>query len=989
MAGCFRFPFVFSCILLSTTAFAQAGEYISFTMKDGLPSNHIYRVVEDDKGFLWIATDAGIARFDGKYFQVFTTEDGLPDNEVLSVMKETNGQIWVNCFGQGPAYFDEVQNRFINAKDNPDLGKIPNKSNLSIHTLPDGILLYGGSGSYVFKNKKLTAHGIKEDGKDAEYSLYVKGNPDETEIWFGTREKFNKNAYPGEIARVKGNKVLERIPFPIISDGLLRFAMDGDRFYIGDLNNNTIYICSFQENPLRYRIDTLRVAEPFTSILTEEDEFYTLTNSGKINVWDKKTLRQQPAIGGNYLPNSYYKDSKGNVWISTIDKGLALYSKNKFKNIKMPDGFTNTNFLSIASKADGTLLAGNYYGQLLEIKGKEKNVHQVVDKTMSRQRKILIHQEDVYSLADESFRINYQPLSVRNSRPKTPVGGKTAVIYNDSTIVIGTTGGLVKLNTQTNKITIKRTYIRVTSMAKADSGEIYFGSIDGLYKFNVEKDTVEQILPKNTLLKQRITGVTFTPDGILWVAMANNGIVLLKGNKVIQNITNEDGLISNNCQSITPGRPDQIWVGTTKGISIVNYQYKDNSLKFSIQNLSTKDGLSHNGINEMLYRNDTVFAATTDGISVIPASITIPEYNIPVYATEVMINQRDTIITAKYNLEPDQKNIFIRFAAIELNGHFKNFQYTLDDNDNWISLKENVLNLQLTRGNHTLQVRAVDVNGRVSKNVLKIEFNIRVPFWETLWFWLLTGILIQIILIYFIGRYQKKRKEEKLARKIAGVQTAALEQQAFTSLMNPHFMFNALNSIQHYINLQDRKNANRYLSDFASLIRRNFEAAQQSFIPLEEEIENIKIYLNLELMRFDDRFYFTVTIEDDLEAEDWMVPTMILQPLLENALLHGIMPSNLSGEISIRFAQQEQDLLIVITDNGIGVDNSRALKGFDAHKSRGMELIHKRIKALSHFGTKPITITTESASDNKINPGNKVTLLIPNGLYDSWRTVHT
>ncbi|MFA7686675.1 MAG: histidine kinase, partial [Moheibacter sp.] len=290
-----------------------------------------------------------------------------------------------------------------------------------------------------------------------------------------------------------------------------------------------------------------------------------------------------------------------------------------------------------------------------------------------------------------------------------------------------------------------------------------------------------------------------------------------------------------------------------------------------------------------------------------------------------------------------------------------------------------------THGNHILKVRAVDVNGRIGKEILKIEFDIRIPFWETLWFWLLTGILVQIILFYIIHRHLKKRREEKLARKIASVQTAAIEQQAFTSLMNPHFMFNALNSIQHYINLQDRKNANRYLSDFASLIRRNFEAAQESFVPLEEEIENIKIYLNLELMRFDDRFQFTLTIDEDLDVEDWMVPTMVLQPLLENALLHGIMPSAQPGEISIRFREQEKDLLIQITDNGIGVANSKVLKGFDAHKSRGTELIYKRIKALSHFGDKPIAIIMEPAFDNETHPGNQVSLLIPHSLYDSWR----
>src|SRR5690606_11845113 len=142
----------------------------------------------------------------------------------------------------------------------------------------------------------------------------------------------------------------------------------------------------------------------------------------------------------------------------------------------------------------------------------------------------------------------------------------------------------------------------------------------------------------------------------------------------------------------------------------------------------------------------------------------------------------------------------------------------------------------------------------------------------------------------------------------------------------------------------------------------------------------IKIYLNLELMRFNDRFRFTIELEDSLEVEDWMVPTMILQPLLENALLHGIMLSAFPGDISVRIAQEGQDLLITVTDNGVGIANNLALKGYSTHKSRGTELIGKRIKALSHFGTKPMTIMMEPAFDSKTNPGNKVILLIPNTL---------
>jgi two-component sensor histidine kinase len=349
------------------------------------------------------------------------------------------------------------------------------------------------------------------------------------------------------------------------------------------------------------------------------------------------------------------------------------------------------------------------------------------------------------------------------------------------------------------------------------------------------------------------------------------------------------------------------------------------------------------------------------------------------------VNQRDTILASNYKLGHDQHNIQMQFAGIELSGHFKKLRYTLDNNKNWINLDENTLTVELSSGNHTVQVRAVDVNGGISDKILSIQFDVATPFWKSIWFWLITAIALQLLVIYLLNRRLKRRKEAKLAKEITGVQIASLEQQAFTSLMNPHFMFNALNSIQHYINVQDRQNANRYLSDFASLIRKNFEAAQQSFIPLELEVENIKIYLQLEQMRFNERFSYQVLIDDNLDVEDWMIPTMILQPLLENALLHGIMPSSTDGKVVVEMKEQKEgNLLITITDNGIGIENSLALKEISEHRSRGMELIKKRISALSRFGSHAISIAMSPAFESVKNPGNKVTLFIPAELHRAW-----
>lgn len=148
-------------VVLSLPVFAQNGGYSlfrSFTVADGLPSNHIYNMVEDDQGFLWIATDAGITRFDGKNFQTFTVKDGLPDDEVLDVVKENLsagkkgiGRIWVTCFKQSPAYFDEIKNRFINAKEDTSLARVSGTMLIYAIALDKGgVMFWSENGSYFF-----------------------------------------------------------------------------------------------------------------------------------------------------------------------------------------------------------------------------------------------------------------------------------------------------------------------------------------------------------------------------------------------------------------------------------------------------------------------------------------------------------------------------------------------------------------------------------------------------------------------------------------------------------------------------------------------------------------------------------------------------------------------------------------------------------------------------------------------------------------------
>lgn len=981
-----RFAGFFLLVFLNShTCLAQQLKYTAFTVRDGLPSNNVYRCIEDNSGFLWVATDAGIARFDGKRFQVFTTMQGLPDNDVLEVIKEKSGRLWVNCFKQNPAYFDEVKNRFINSKEDSSL-KLPEGTHLmSSYVLKEGGVLYvNENGTFVFRNKKIIAyHGSIRS------NLVFCENKDGTQLKFGQLFDFKLNTLQNKVYRTRGDEVIDSIVLHVSRDlvpSTLKIAVDEGKLYTFYPSRKICLVYdNFKTQPMGFSQDSIFTPEPFSNFGFTTNYLFVLGYSGKMYVFDKNTLKLKMTISGNYLPNSIFIDSKENLWVSTFDKGLLLFKKTLIGAMEIPYDFKNTIFLSVARKPDGAILAGNSFGEIVETYGKTGKVYRLPEqKKEFRIRKILFSQNKTFTFSEGGIYVDYKR-KLDNPPKNLFYPAKTAINYNDSIAIFGLMGGLIKLNTITEKVSrLGNNFKRITAITRTVDGFIYFGSTDGLYKYDYAKNLNTSLAQSNPLLSQRITALCTTTDSLLWLATHSNGVVIIKNDKVLFQLNEKNGIISNSILSISAAQAGKVWIGTGQGISLLTYKLVADDVIYSIQNLSVIDGLTNNSMNEMLYQNDSIYAATGNGISVIPANISIPTFNIPVALIRISVNQRDTALSAYYKLRYDQQNIQMQFAGIELSGHFKNLQYSLDENGKWTNLDENTLTVQLNSGNHIVQVRAVDVNGNISDKILKIGFDIATPFWNAIWFWAAIAIILQSIVIYLINLRQKKRKEAKLAKKIAGVQIASLEQQAFTSLMNPHFMFNALNSIQHYINVQDRQNANRYLSDFASLIRKNFEAAQQSFIPLEQEIENLKIYLRLEQMRFNERFSYQIKIEENLDTEDWIIPTMILQPLLENALLHGIFPSALEGELLIDLKLEDSNLLIIITDNGIGVENSMALKEISGHKSRGMELIKKRIAALSHFGSQVMSISMSPAFESEKNPGNKITLFMPVTLHSAW-----
>jgi len=961
------------CVLffhaLPAKALAQADNYTmsrSFTVADGLPSNHVYACVEDDHGFLWIATDAGIARFDGRNFQVFTTLQGLPDDEVLNVVKENNGRIWVNCFKQSPAYFDEAKNRFVNARTDSCLAKVSGTNLIYLSALPGGGVMYNNErGSFIFQDHKLSLFAATAPGGQyPNITVEQLGKGDFISVINNAAERTVK------LLRYHQQKIIDSTPLLNYNNTLqLNYCIGNHDLYIQKEDRRGYYIISnIKATPLSYEIDSIDMGQQVTWLSANQGYISVVCRSGESMIFDRqhKMLRQK--FRGDYAPNSVYHDRQGNIWISSIDKGLYLYKKTPVYIIPLPDSLSHSFFLSIARKPGGAILAGNYFGRVVEAAPGSLLVHTLPPGYLPTawQRKIIFLQGKVFSFSEGGSYINYeQPLL---NEKKAIVASKTAAVINDSLLVEGSFGQLRLINAKTNRSEVLQgLQKRATALCVAPGPMIYHGSTDGLYKYDYLKKTDIELSSVHPLLSERVTALTVTADGILWVGTASNGVLQLRNDTLLNTYTRNNGMLSNTVKCLAGGRPGELWVGTNAGISIIHYT--ERTAPKNCENVTVCDGLSSNIINEMLFSNDSVFCATASGICVLPAAIQIPVYDIPVRLTRIMVNNTDTVIASSYRLRYDENYLRLQFAGIEPGGHFDFFQYKLNEGQ-WNDLEGNTLDLQLNSGRQQITVRAVNLNGQYSTRPLLLSFHVAIPFWRSPVFWVLLLAALAGLWIWMIRRRDIAKRELALQAMLTQKRMADLELQALKSQIDPHFIFNCLNSIKMLNHKQQYGVAEDYLDRFAALLRSALEQSSIKRISLQQEIDFISNYLALEKLRFPNRLFYQVEVDSNIDETNILIPSMLLQPYIENSIKHGIGPlKDRPGIITVRFKLQENMLLAEVEDNGRGISETEARGG-----GNGIGLLNTQRRCSFYnieYSIKNIT------GNNRQVCGTVVSLLVP------------
>jgi ligand-binding sensor domain-containing protein len=955
--------FILFCITIQSNS--QEYSYYHYDIKDGLSGITIYTIAQDKDGFMWFGTATGLSRFDGSHFKNYTSDDGLNDNEIISLFVDSKNRVWIFPFKSSVYYYyhgkihssfnDTVLQKF---NLNSEIFKATEDKDGNIFFLgQQKIFVLSGNDNLTTINSingepfYCDACGCSPEGKSRFLICFLKN----LSIY-----RINLFTYNGKALTDNGfiDCDFARNTFQINPNYIV--ARTGRDFDINNLIKKKHYSTKVPEHlhGLSYVNDSL------FAISTVEKTFFYNVNKAKI----------VDSFLTNRLVNNCFQDKEKNLWFATQNQGIYRLSSTNFKVYKLESNF-NAFSVSALSRYNQYLYIGGpkyllWRFNLLTNKIEKLNIktdfifnHVSMIKVIDSST-ILVASNIGYS------KIHNGKLAIR----LVEVSVKNFLVSNDS-ILAATDRAVFHFPFDYKSLdTIWKG--RATCAYKVND-EYYVGTLNGLYAVKKSSE-LSKANKKDTLLliKDKIIAIDQSSNEDLWVATENSGLICLRNDKIIHQITTKEGLLTNLCRCIYI-EGNIIWIGTNKGISKADISHTP----FLIKNFTTADGLDCEIINCIYAKGDSVYAGTPYGVSF---------FRDQQIETKSICNLKLLDVTSEdSDWYDNQSNIHLsstdgllrfEYAGISFRSEGDiTYYYQLKGLDtSWQTTNQNVVSYQaLQSGNYQFNIYAVNKYG-IKSNTVSVNFSKAKTFWE------LTLVRIAILLlltamIWFIIKTRLSAIEAKANESILRERKInEVEQMALRSQMNPHFIFNSINSIQQYVFAGDVTEANKFITDFSSLVRQTLYISGKKFITLAEEIAYIKAYLNLEKIKYENVFDFTIIIENKVD-DNIPVPPLLLQPFIENSIRHGILNlENRQGNILIDFFIEETNRLIcIVEDNGIGRKSAMKLKShiFD-HQSKGMELVDKRIDGLNSIYNIDISVIIKDIEENDVT-GTRVKIKLP------------
>jgi hypothetical protein len=955
---------VFIFILIPSFLLGQEYNYTHYDVKDGLAGATVYSMVQDKDGFIWFGTETGLSRFDGSHFKNFYTNDGLPDNEILSLYVDSKNRVWMVPFKNAICYY--WKGKIYNQENDSLLRQLKISSNI-VSVLEDkfgNIVIAENNYCYVISPQKKVTKIDNFEG----HLLTIAG------VWLNESGgiEFSILNFPG------ANKLLAYLDLRTMSIRPDSYPLTPDFFQFVYFSPKLLIQETIKSLHLFFPKENdslvIKLSHGFIDISQLNDSLITINTVGATYLYSINEKKIIDTFLEGQTIYSVLRDSEEDTWFSVPGKGVSKLTAGGILNF-----FTSKNkAVFCIQEIDSLFYIGSDNFDLWTI-NKRNEVHQFlqVSKGDSRGRitGIVKIGEDSIMVGTDNGLFRLTKHGTTGSFPFKPI--KSIVKKPNNNILISSALGVfdVPLARPDYASSSKIWNDRATCALFANQ-LFYIGTISGL--FTIDSSQKKSSLGDSfTVFKSRINAINRSEDGIIWIGTNGQGLIAFKDNKILMHITKDNGLASNNSRNIfvTQG---VVWVGTDAGINKVVYTNSG----FSITSFNSADGLGSDIINAIYADRSDVYVGTPDGLTYFNEGKITKKSICNLVITGIKVLGKDLPIDSNsFSFKHSQNDVSFQFVGISFKSAGKiTYRYRLIGLDsNWKNGADNNLDYQaLPSGEYTFQVQAFNKFGVASK-LKQVHFAIAKTLWEKTWFRLLL-IALLVLGTWFVVDYRIRLiKEREYNKSLTIKRIAELEQMALRSQMNPHFIFNCLNSIQHYVISNDILQTNEFISNFSRLIRMTLDNSSKKEISIKEEVEYISAYLPLEQKRYENKFTFEVVIAENIH--NYMIPPMMLQPYLENAVRHGVRYlGDGKGKIAVSFRDDGTYVVCSISDNGIGRALSKKLKSNNPieYQSKGMDLTARRIEMYNTINSSKIIIDIQDLGPEGNEPvGTLISIWFP------------
>lgn len=933
---------------------------------------------------MWIGTGAGLCRYDGVSMRVYDEKDGLKFLEIWSIAEDENHHLWLSTYPNGIAEFDGKTFKHFKTNDKEwEYNAVRKLIYLKKHkclvlATEKGLALFDKK-KYIFlkRHRYFQITGIDTFKNDIYFTASFKGV---------CSLKIAKQLSKSRIDSL----TYEQLSFSsFIKNGIYYSCGPDHRLYRRDLKTNKIthrwnipIVWGYTDTKNDIYLAAWNVAEP---------------KGGVYKLNQKNQLSRLDEVPSNAVWSVYLDKERNKLWVGTMDKGIYIVDLSS--NIE----FTNASSLGLKSfepeeifiDKEGVCWIGAKNNILIK---KDTSFH-------------IISKEILYKKITTFLYKKHPTKSIESfiSTEKKLGGFRTYNIHSDrnSRYWINTSWGLICFDKKKNilafnaangghsfidsknQVLVSRTFGTMFQFKNIDSlnNDLYknfdlknpniprdvvkivttptdtwlASSFFGLYKYKdgkfqslVESKIFDQLYIKDLVLFNKNQLLIGTKSGnVFHISIEKNGFKILKKYRI--------GIeILGSTVNFIEAKDDYLFIGTNRGINVLK------NGKF-IKLVGVEEGLKEIFFEDAAIHANTLYITSLNGLHtlLIGDMVNLSKNRSKLIVNNIDVNGRKWKLTKgnSFYFKHYQNNIKFDIKSLNLyNANKNSYQYQITElYPFWTNYAQNeTFQLNgLAPGRYHIKIKGKNLGTGTLISPLYLTIHIKAPFWRTAWFYFVTTIIISMTIYFFVSQRIKRIRKYEREKSNLSNQLAETKMEALRSQMNPHFTFNAINSIQNFIIDNDAKNAMFYLSEFSKLIRQTLESATEKFTSLEMEIDFLESYMNVQKMRFES-VKTSIEINKNIDKYNEFIPPLIVQPFIENAFEHAFDSHIENPKIAIHFYLSENKLYCKISDNGIGIN---AMKTNKIHKSLGQQIVSERLALLNkEFETSDFKVDINSSS---------------------------